>query len=137
MASVNKVVLIGNLGKDPELKYTSNGTAVCTFSLATTESFKDKNGNRQEKTEWHNIKIWRKQAEFAAEYLKKGKQIFLEGKLTTRSYEQNGQRMYITEIVADKLFMLGPKDSASDVYRKPSGESTESTEQFIDDIPPF
>ena len=109
MAALNKVLLIGNLGKDPELKYTQGGTAVCTFSLATTESYKDKDGNRQDKTEWHNIVVWRRNAEVAAEYLKKGKQIYIEGKLQTRSWEQDGQKKYMTEIVVDRFLMLGTK----------------------------
>ncbi len=112
MASLNKVILIGNLGKDPELKYTPSGTAVCTFSLATTVSLKDQDGNRQDKTEWHNIKIWSKQAEFAAEYLKKGKQVYIEGRIETRSWEHEGQKRYMTEIIAQRFLMLGRKDDS-------------------------
>jgi single-strand DNA-binding protein len=109
MASVNKAILVGNLGKDPELKYTPSGVAVCTFSLATTDKWTDRDGNRQEKTEWHNIKIWRKQAEIAAEYLKKGRQVYIEGKIQTRSWEQDGQKKFMTEIVVDRFQMLGTK----------------------------
>ena len=113
MAALNKVLLIGNLGKDPELKYTQGGTAVCTFSLATTESYKDKDGKRQEKTEWHNIKIWSKQAEIAAEYLKKGKQIYIEGRIETSNWEKEGIKHYRTEIVVNRFLMLGSKGDSS------------------------
>lgn len=104
--SLNKVQLIGNLGKDPELKYTPSGVAVATFSIATSESWKDQEGNQQEKTEWHNIVAWRKLAEICGEYLKKGKKVYLEGKLQTRNYEKDGVKRYVTEIVADQLIML-------------------------------
>lgn len=104
--SLNKVQLIGNLGKDPELKYTPSGVAVATFSIATSESWKDQEGNQQEKTEWHNIVAWRKLAEIVGEYLKKGKKVYIEGKIQTRSYEKDGIKRYITEIVADQLIML-------------------------------
>lgn len=104
--SLNKVTLIGNLGKDPELKYTPSGVAVATFSIATSENWKDQEGNAQEKTEWHNIVAWRKLAEICGEYLKKGKKVYLEGKLQTRNYEKDGVKRYVTEIVADQLIML-------------------------------
>lgn len=104
--SLNKVLLIGNLGKDPELKYTPSGVAVATFSIATSESWKDQEGNQQEKTEWHNIVAWRKLAEICGEYLKKGKKVYIEGKLQTRNYEKDGIKRYVTEIVADQLIML-------------------------------
>jgi single-strand DNA-binding protein len=106
--SVNKVILVGNLGKDPELRYTAGGTAVCNFSLATTENYKDRDGNRQEKTEWHNIVVWRQLAEICGKYLTKGKQIYIEGKLQTRKWEdRDGNSRYTTEIVADQMQMLG------------------------------
>lgn len=115
--SLNKVQLIGNLGKDPELKYTPSGVAVATFSIATSESWKDQEGNQQEKTEWHNIVAWRKLAEIVGEYLKKGKKVYIEGKIQTRSYDKDGVKRYITEIVADQLIMLdgggGGKGSSS------------------------
>ncbi len=104
--SLNKVMLIGNLGKDPELKYTPSGVAVATFSIATTDTWKDQEGNQQERTEWHNIVVWRKLAEIAGEYLKKGKKIYLEGRIQTRNYEKDGIKRYITEIVADSFIML-------------------------------
>jgi single-strand DNA-binding protein len=112
--SVNKVILVGRLGKDPELRYTPSGTAVATFSLATDESFKDRNGDKQQRTEWHNIVIWRQLAEICGKYLHKGKQIYLEGKIQTRSYDRDGNKRYITEIVADQMQMLGSRgDSAA------------------------
>ena len=125
MASLNKVILIGNLGKDPELKYTPGGVAVCNFSLATKETWKGQDGNKQEKTEWHNIKIWRKQAEIAAEYLKKGKQIYIEGRIETRSWEADGQKRYMTEIVVDRFLMLGKKEGGeSGGYSGKSGSGS-------------
>ncbi|MCW8893378.1 MAG: single-stranded DNA-binding protein, partial [Deltaproteobacteria bacterium] len=109
--SVNKVILVGNLGKDPELRYTPSGTAVATFSIATTERYKDREGNRQEKTEWHNIVAWRQLAEICGKYLHKGKQVYIEGKIQTRSYDdRDGNKRYITEIVVDQMQMLGSRD---------------------------
>jgi single-strand DNA-binding protein len=106
--SVNKVILVGNLGKDPELRYTASGTAVATFSLATTERYKDRDGGQQEKTEWHNVVAWRQLAEICGKYLHKGKQVYIEGKIQTRSYDdRDGNKRYITEIVADQMQMLG------------------------------
>jgi single-strand DNA-binding protein len=110
MAGVNKVILVGNLGKDPEVRYLEGGTAVANFSLATTESYKDKQGNRIEQTEWHNIVVWRGLAEVAEKYLKKGSQVYVEGKLRTRSYDdKDGVKRYSTEIIADNMTMLGGK----------------------------
>lgn len=107
--SVNKVILVGNLGKDPELRYTPSGAAVATFSLATTNPFKDKEGNKQ--TEWHNIVAWRQLAEICGKYLHKGKQVYIEGRIQTRSYDdRDGNKRYITEIVADQMQMLGSRD---------------------------
>ncbi|PLX86276.1 MAG: single-stranded DNA-binding protein [Desulfuromonas sp.] len=106
--SVNKVILVGNLGKDPELRYTPSGAAVANFSLATSERYKDRNGEQQEKTEWHNIVVWRNLAEICGKYLHKGKHIYIEGRIQTRSYDdRDGNKRYITEIVADKMQMLG------------------------------
>lgn len=108
--SINKVILVGHLGKDPELRYTPTGTPVCTFSLATSERYKDREGQQQEKTEWHNIVAWRGLAESCGKYLTKGKQIYLEGKITSRSYDdRDGVKRYITEIIADQMRMLGGK----------------------------
>ena len=107
--SVNKVILVGNLGKDPELRYTPSGAAVATFSMATTNPFKDKEGNKQ--TEWHNIVAWCQLAEICGKYLHKGKQVYIEGRIQTRSYDdRDGNKKYITEIVADQMQMLGSRD---------------------------
>jgi single-strand DNA-binding protein len=108
MASLNKVMLIGNLGKDPEVRAIPSGVKVANFSIATTEKYNDKEGQRVEKTEWHNIVMWRGLAEVAEKYLKKGNSVFIEGRLQTRSWEdQSGQKKYMTEIVADNMVMLG------------------------------
>ena len=107
MRGVNKVILIGTLGKDPETKYFQDGTAVCNFSVATSESWKDKQGQRQEKTEWHRVTAFRKLAEICGQYLGKGAKVYVEGKLQTRSYEKNGQTLYVTEIVAEEVQFLG------------------------------
>src|SRR5262245_12477902 len=109
--SLNKVQLIGNLGKDPELRYTTSGVAVATFTLATNESWRDQDGNTQERTEWHNIVAWRKLAEICGEWLKKGKKIYIEGRIQTRSYDDKntGAKVYRTEIVADNMIMLDSK----------------------------
>ncbi len=107
--SVNKSILIGNLGKDPELKDV-NGTALCKFSLATTETYKDAQGERQERTEWHNIVVWGKQAEACAKYLQKGRKAYVEGSIQTRSWDgDDGQKRYMTEIKAHKVVFLGGK----------------------------
>jgi single-strand DNA-binding protein len=107
--SVNKVILIGNLGKDPEVKYTPQGTAVAKFTLATNERFKDKSGEWQDRTEWHNITAWARLAEIAGEYLKKGRTVYIEGSLRTDSWEdkQTGQKRYSTYINASDLVLLG------------------------------
>ena len=106
--SINKVILVGNLGKVPELRYTPSGVPVATFSLATSERFKDRNGQQQEKTEWHNIVAWRQLAEICGKYLHKGKQVYIEGKIQTRKYQdRDGNDRYMTEIVADQMQMLG------------------------------
>jgi len=111
MASVNKVILVGNLGRDPEMRYMPNGEAVCNFSIATTDSWKDKSGQKQERTEWHNIVMYRKLAEIAGEYLKKGRPVYVEGRLQTRKWQtKEGQDRYTTEIIADQMQMLGGRD---------------------------
>jgi single-strand DNA-binding protein len=114
MASVNKVILVGNLGKDPEVRYMPNGEAVCNFSIATTDSWKDKAGAKQERTEWHNIVMYRKLAEIAGEYLKKGHPVYVEGRLQTRKWQdKEGADRYTTEIIADQMQMLGGRDGGS------------------------
>ena len=108
--SVNKVILVGNLGKDPELRYTPSGTAVATFSMATTERYKDRDGNKQTKTEWHNIVAWRQLAEICGKFLHKGKQIYVEGKIQNRSYDdRDGNKRYISEVVINEMQMLGSR----------------------------
>ena len=106
--AINKAILVGNLGKDPELRYTANGQAVATFSLATTEKFKNKGGEQQERTEWHNIVAWGPLAEICGKYLVKGKQVYVEGRIQSRSYDdRDGNKRYITEIVISDMQMLG------------------------------
>jgi single-strand DNA-binding protein len=109
MASINKVILIGNLGGDPELRYTATGTAIANFTLATKENWTGKEGNKEERTEWHRIVAWARLGEICGEYLAKGKQVYIEGKLRTRSWEdRDGNKRYTTEIVAQTMQMLGP-----------------------------
>ena len=107
MGSVNKVILIGNLGADPELKYTPSSRPLCNLRIATTEVFKDKSGQRQEKTEWHRVTVWGDQAENCNKYLAKGRSVYIEGRLQTRSYDKDGQKHYATDIVADRVVFLG------------------------------
>ncbi len=106
--SVNKVILVGNLGKDPEVRYTQTGNAVANFSIATSEQWNDRDGKKQERTEWHNIVVWGKSAEHCGQYLSKGRQVFVEGSIRTRSYDdKSGNKRYITEIVAQRVQFLG------------------------------
>ena len=114
MASVNKVILVGNLGKDPEVRTLDNGAKVASFSLATSETYKDKQGNKQTETEWHNIVAWRGLAEVVEKYMRKGMTVYLEGKIRTRSYEKDGNKRYTTEIIADTIQMLGKKSDSSE-----------------------
>lgn len=109
MAGVNKVIIVGNLGRDPEVRHTPTGAQVCNFPVATSESYTDRNTNeRREMTEWHNVVVWRRLAEVAEKYLKKGSQVYIEGKIRTRSWDdENGQKRYATEIIGDVLQLLG------------------------------
>ncbi len=110
MASVNKVILVGNLGRDPETRYMPDGAAITNFSIATTEQWKDKAGEKQEKTEWHRISTFQRLAEIAGEYLKKGSQVYIEGRLQTRKWtDKDGVEKFTTEIIADKMQMLGSR----------------------------
>lgn len=136
MASVNKVILMGNLGRDPEVRYMPNGEAVANFSIATTDSWKDKSGVKQEKTEWHNIVTYRRLAEIAGEYLKKGRPVYIEGRLQTREWEKDGVKRYSTEIIADQLQMLGGKDSA-DGNEKQQIQSTKSEKAVVNQADDF
>jgi len=115
MASVNKVILLGNLGRDPETRYTTGGDAVTNLRIATTETWKDKNGDKQEKTEWHSVVLFGRQAEIAGEYLKKGRSVYIEGRLQTRKYtDKEGVEKYSTEIVGDRMQLLGgPRDAGA------------------------
>jgi single-strand DNA-binding protein len=131
MSGVNKVILIGNLGSDPTTRYTASGTAVCNFNLATSERFNNKSGEREERTEWHRVVAWAKLAEICNEYLKKGKQVYIEGRLQTRAWDdKEGNKRYTTEVVAQNMTMLGRVgDSPMDVPSQgaPGGQEMAST----------
>ena len=115
MASVNKAILIGNLGKDPEVRYMPSGEAIANITLATTDTWKDKSGEKQERTEWHRVSFFGRQAEVVGEYLKKGSQIYVEGRIQTRKWQdKEGQDRYTTEIVADRMQMLGSRSGQGD-----------------------
>ena len=123
--TLNKVILIGRLGKDPELKYTQTGTAVATFSLATNVVWKDQDGNQQEKTDWHKIVVWRKLAEFVGEWVKKGSSIFIEGKLQTRSWDdKDGKKHYMTEVVAEHIEFMGGSSKRADQTSTSTSQQT-------------
>jgi single-strand DNA-binding protein len=134
---VNKVILIGNLGRDPEIRYTQSGSAVANFSIATTERWTNRDGEAQEKTEWHRIVAWGKLAEICGEYLKKGKQVYIEGSLQYREYEdRDGNTRYVTEIKARDMQMLGRRGDEGG-YNGPSGEDQGSGASVTDDDIPF
>lgn len=144
MASVNKVIVVGNLGRDPETRYMPDGGAITNISIATTDTWKDKAGNKQEKTEWHRIVFFSKLAEIAGEYLKKGSQVYIEGRLQTRKWQdKDGQDKYTTEIVANAMQMLGsrPRSDDSEGGEKPQRESAAKAgaggkfDDVEDDIP--
>jgi single-strand DNA-binding protein len=131
MGSINKVILIGNLGADPELKYTPSSRPLCNLRVATTEVYKDKSGQRQEKTEWHRITVWGEQAENCSKYLSKGRSVYIEGKLQTRSYEKEGQKHYATDVVADRVVFLGSGGGGGDGAGRrgaPSGGKSSSSD---------
>ena len=124
MASVNKVILIGNLGRDPEVRYMPSGDAVANISIATTETWKDKTGEKQEKTEWHRVAMFGKTAEIAGEYLKKGSQVYIEGRLETRKWtDKEGHERYTTEIRADRMQMLGSRSGGSERMAPPEDDA--------------
>jgi single-strand DNA-binding protein len=149
MASVNKVILIGNLGKDPDVRYMPSGDAITNITVATTDNWKDKNGEKQERTEWHRVAFFGKLAEIAGEYLKKGSQVYVEGRLQTRKWQdKEGQDRYTTEIVADRMQMLGSRggggggsfeatdrDSGGAPSSKPAKSGGGGFDDFEDDIP--
>ena len=135
MAGVNKVILVGNLGNDPEVKYLDNGVVVANFSLATTENYKNKEGERVSQTEWHNIVLWRGLAEVAEKYLKKGSSVYIEGKIKTRKWEdKEGVTRYSTEILGDNMTMLGGRPSPSPLVDKTEA-APESQDDPKDDLP--
>ena len=124
MASVNKVILIGNLGRDPEVRYLPSGDAVANISIATTETWKDKGGEKQEKTEWHRVSMFSKLAEIAGEYLKKGSQVYIEGRLETRKWtDKEGHERSTTEIRADRMQMLGSRSGGSERMAPPDDDA--------------
>ena len=133
-SGINKVILVGNLGQGPEVKYTAGGAAVTTLSLATSDSWKDKEtGTDQERTEWHRVVLWRRLAEIAGEYLKKGSKIYIEGQLQTRKWEQDGQTRYTTEIVAKDIQFLDSKGNSESSERSNSDSSKEQSTSDISD----
>ncbi|MBS0320062.1 MAG: single-stranded DNA-binding protein [Proteobacteria bacterium] len=152
MASVNKVILLGNLGRDPETRYTTGGDAVTNLRIATSEQWKDKNGEKQEKTEWHQVVLFGRQAEIAGEYLKKGRSVYIEGRLQTRKYtDKEGVEKYSTEVVADRMQLLGgrgegggdtdfgggsaPAPRQAAAAAKPAASRGKPADDFDDDIP--
>jgi len=158
MASVNKVILIGNLGRDPETRYTTGGDAVTNLNIATSEQWKDKSGEKQERTEWHRVVLFGRQAEIAGEYLKRGRSVYIEGRLQTRKYtDKDGVEKYSTEIVGDRMQLLGGREGGgasggevefagatseggggrreSSGSSAPKGSAKKNTEDFDDDIP--
>ena len=144
MAGVNKVILVGNLGKDPEVRHLEGGAVVANFPLATSESYKDRSGNRVEQTEWHSVVVWRGLAEVAEKYLKKGNQVYVEGKIRTRSWDdKDGVKRYTTEIVADQMTMLGKKDEnnmgggITNNQSTPSASSSPANNMTEEDDLPF
>ena len=142
-SGINKVILVGNLGQDPEVKYTAGGAAVTTLSLATSESWKDKDtGSDQEKTEWHRVVLWRRLAEIAGEYLKKGSKVYIEGQLQTRKWEQDGQTRYTTEVVGRDMQFLDSRGSSSsdsssydDIHQDMNSQHLPDSGITDDDIP--
>ncbi len=146
MASVNKAILVGNLGKDPDVRYSPDGSAITNITLATTENWKDKSGEKQEKTEWHRVAFFGKLAEIAGEYLKKGSQVYIEGRIQTRKWQdKDGQDRYTTEIVADRMHMLGGRGEAQErpapqhqerqQPQRPAQQSKGGFDDMDDDIP--
>ena len=142
-SGINKVILVGNLGQDPEVKYTAGGAAVTTLSLATSESWKDKDsGQDQERTEWHRVVLWRRLAEIAGEYLKKGSKVYIEGQLQTRKWEQDGQTRYTTEVIGRDMQFLdsrggGSQDNSYNDMSQDTGSQDVPDSGITDDDIPF
>lgn len=137
MTGVNKVILVGNLGKDPEVRYTPSGAAVANFSLATSEKYTDKSGQKVDKTEWHNIVAWNKTAEICKQYLTKGSTIFVEGKIQTRSWDdKEGKKCYITEVLIGNMQMLGSRQGGQNANPKPeASQQSQQTQTDEEDLP--
>jgi len=151
MRGVNKVILVGTLGRDPETRYTQSGTCVSNFSLATNEEWNDKQtGERQQKTEWHRVTAWARLGEIVGEYLKKGSHCYVEGKIETRSYEKDGEKRFVTEVIALNIQMLGGEQggegrapsggqtsggSSNSQSARPQAQPAASDDDFDDDIP--
>jgi len=128
--SVNKVILVGNVGKDPEVRYLEGGTAVCSFPLATSETYRNRDGDRVTTTEWHNIVLWRGLAEIAEKYVRKGSQLYIEGKIRTRSWDdREGNKRYTTEVIADTMQMLGKRAEEAQQQQPSSGVAGTKTAQ--------
>jgi len=133
-SGINKVIIVGNLGQDPEIKYTAGGAAVTTLSIATSDSWKDKDsGMEQERTEWHRVVLWRRLAEIAGEYLKKGSKVYIEGQLQTRKWEQEGQTRYTTEIIARDMQFLDSRGSSNNPATQKSSEMNEQSAANVPD----
>jgi single-strand DNA-binding protein len=140
MASVNKVILLGNLGRDPEVRFTQGGTPVANFTMATTDRWSDPSGEKKEKTEWHRVVVWGKQAEIAGEYLRKGRPVFIEGSLQTREWtDREGNKRYTTEVRAQRLQLLGRPDDRAGAAAggPPAEEAPEAPGGYAEDDIPF
>lgn len=139
MSGINKVILVGNLGKDPEVRYLEGGTAVAKFPVATSETYKNKDGNKVDQTEWHNVVLWRGLAEVAEKYLRKGQLVYIEGKIKTRSWDdKEGNKRYITEVIADTMTMLGNRKEESTTTAEAKSLETSlpvSGSEPTDDLP--
>lgn len=133
---VNKVILIGNLGSDPEVRYTQSGTAVASLSVATTRKWKDKDGQQQDETEWHKVQVWAQQAEFCSKYLSKGNKVYVEGRLQTRKWQdQDGKDRYTTEVVASVIQNLSPRSDSGSTREEPPGGGYGGAMGTGDDVP--
>lgn len=138
MASVNKVILVGNLGRDPEMRYMPSGDALCNITVATTETWKDKaTGEKKEQTEWHRVAFFGRLAEIAGQYLKKGSQVYVEGRLQTRKYQKDGVDHYSTEIRADEMKMLGSRQGAGEAPSRDSGRDSAPSRGGYDNAPSY
>lgn len=136
MSSLNQVTLIGNVGQDPEVRYTSSGTAVTNLSIATSRRWKDKTtGDQMEETDWHRVQLWGRQAEIAGEYIKKGSKVSVVGRLHTREYDKDGEKRYVTEVVAEQLILLSSQKQESSERRRPEPRQAERPAQRGGSVP--